>query len=89
MRRNVSRTLPPGRSSNPMRDHDRLPPPLRLWATQALRPWCPRSLRRAFERALARTGSVEAALRRLEACEAATLAREGRRLRRGSAIRPR
>lgn len=80
MRRNLSRTLPPGRSQDPMREHDRLPLPLRLWATQALRPWCPRSLRRIYEKALARTGSVEAALQRLEACEAATLAREARRL---------
>lgn len=75
---NLVTRLPRGRSTNPMREHDRLPLPLRVWATQAKLPWCPRSLRRAFGRALRRTGCVDSALRRLDACEIATLAREKR-----------
>jgi Family of unknown function (DUF6525) len=59
-----------------MRAHDRLPPELRRWASQAALPWTSRSLRRAWERALQQTSCRVAALDRLNAIEAATLARE-------------
>lgn len=89
MRRNLAARLPRGRSRDPMREHDALPRPLRLWAAQAKLPWCPRSLRRAWDKALRRTGCPQAALRRLDACEAATLARErGPRGLAGPAPRP-
>lgn len=64
------------RRTNPMRDHDALPPPLRQWATTAALPWSARTLRRAFARALAATGCPKAALHRLSRAEAATLARD-------------
>lgn len=59
-----------------MRAHDRLPAELRLWASQAALPWTPRSLRRAWMRAVRQTGCRKAALDRLNVIEAATLARE-------------
>jgi hypothetical protein len=65
---------------NPMRDHDALPEPLRRWATMAALPWSARSLRRAWARAMAATGCPEAALNRLAAAEAKTLARDARRI---------
>lgn len=68
------------RRGNPMRDHDALPEPLRRWATTAALPWSARSLRRAWGHALAATGCPEAALQRLAAAEAKTLAREARHI---------
>ena len=76
MRRNDASRLPRGRSLDPMREHDRLPAPLRIWATEAKYPWDPRSIRRVFEKALRRTGCERAALARLDRAEALTLARE-------------
>jgi hypothetical protein len=64
------------RLTNPMRDHDALPAPLRQWATQAALPWSARSLRRAWVKSLAATGCPNAALARLQRAEVATLARE-------------
>ena len=64
------------RAADAMREHDRLPPDLRLWASQAALPWSPRSLKRVWERALRQTGCRKAALERLSAAEAHTLARD-------------
>jgi Family of unknown function (DUF6525) len=64
------------RIGDAMREHDRLPVELRLWAAQAALPWSPHSLRRVWDRALAQTGCSKAALARLSAAEASTLARE-------------
>jgi len=61
-----------------MTDHDALPKPLRLWASQAALPWSARSLRRIWTRALAETGCAETALARLTLAEQATLRRESR-----------
>ncbi|MFM7444441.1 MAG: DUF6525 family protein, partial [Tabrizicola sp.] len=61
-----------------MRDHDALTEPLRRWATTAALPWSVRSLRRAWSRAMATTGCPEAALRRMAAAEAKTLARDAK-----------
>ncbi|WP_395540609.1 DUF6525 family protein [Neotabrizicola sp. sgz301269] len=68
------------RPGDPMRAHDALPAPLRQWAAQAVLPWSARSLRRAWTRALRATGCPRAALLRLSAAEAATLASEGPRI---------
>lgn len=54
-----------------MREFDRLPQVLRAWVTQAVLPWRPRSVLRAYNTALARTGDQGRALdelRRLELC---------------------
>jgi hypothetical protein len=64
------------RQTNPMRDHDALPLPLRQWAAQAALPYSARSLRRIWAKALATTGCPEQALARLQRAESATLARE-------------
>ncbi|WP_309666953.1 DUF6525 family protein [Tabrizicola sp.] len=64
------------RTGDAMREHDQLPVDLRLWAAQAALPWSPRSLRRIWQRALAQTGCRKSALARLNAAEAAMLARE-------------
>lgn len=58
----------------PMRAHDALPAPLRLWLKEAALPWSAQSARRIWEREVKRSG-VEGALRRLAEVEAATLAR--------------
>ena len=60
---------------DPMREFDRLPPVLRAWLSQAALPWRPRSVRRAYDRALAECGEPDAALRELERLEAARLSR--------------
>jgi hypothetical protein len=65
---------------DPMRDHDALPKPLRRWATTAALPWSVRSLRRAWSQAIAATGCPEAALQRMAAAEAKTLARDAKRI---------
>lgn len=64
------------RRADQMRDHDALPQPLRAWAAQAALPWSARSLRRIWDRAVAASGSGDAALSRLSALEAATLAHD-------------
>ncbi len=74
--RNLASPRARWRQTNPMRDHDALPAPLRQWATQAALPWSARSLRRAWAKSLAATGCPDKALARLRRAEAATLARE-------------
>lgn len=76
MSRNLTSPRARWRRTNPMREHDALPAPLRRWAAQAALPYSAASLRRVWARALAATGCPQAALARLAAAEAATLARE-------------
>ncbi|MFN3825836.1 MAG: DUF6525 family protein [Pseudorhodobacter sp.] len=76
MRRNLSTPRAVWRSVDPMRAHDRLPAPLRRFATEAALPWSAASLLRIWRRALADTGCEAAALARLRAAEAAALARD-------------
>jgi hypothetical protein len=59
-----------------MADFDRLPPQLRAWLAGALLPWSTRAARKIWQRALTETRSEAAALARLHAAEARTLARE-------------
>ncbi|GGA98852.1 DUF6525 family protein [Allosediminivita pacifica] len=64
------------RRGDPMREHDRLPEPVRHWAMQAALPWSPRSLRKLWARALAESGGCEAAaIARLSRAEARQLDR--------------
>ncbi|WP_324368919.1 DUF6525 family protein [Amaricoccus sp.] len=49
------------RDGCPMADYDRLPADLRVWLAAAALPWSPRSVARAFAKALARHPSDRAA----------------------------
>lgn len=64
------------RKEDPMRDFDRLPPELRAWVAAAALPWRPRSVRRAFDKALAETGDRVVALSRLNALQGRLVARD-------------
>ncbi|MEM6667415.1 MAG: DUF6525 family protein [Pseudomonadota bacterium] len=64
------------RCENPMQEFDRLPPELRAWLSHAALPWRPRSVQRAFDKAMARTGDAADALAELSRLEAQQLARD-------------
>lgn len=49
-----------------MQDYDRLPAELRAWLASAVLPWRPRSVRRAFDKAYARTRDTQSALKELD-----------------------
>lgn len=60
-----------------MAEFDALPPRLRAWLAGARLPWSPRSVRRAFARAIeAAGGDVARAIAALDALEARALARD-------------
>jgi hypothetical protein len=63
-------------TTHPLRVYDRLPPELRAWLARAVLPWRPESARKAFDRALAQTGSTRRALERLDAMERRLVARD-------------
>ena len=52
--------------SNPMRDYDRLPPELRVWVSEAILPWRAKSVKRAYDKALSRTGRADLAIQELD-----------------------
>jgi len=64
------------RNEDPMREYDRLPAELRAWLATAALPWRPRSVRRAFDKALAETGDRAFALSRLNAMQERIVARD-------------
>lgn len=64
------------RNEDPMREFDRLPAELRAWLAAAALPWRPRSVRRAFDKALAETGDVGEALSRLTALQGRLVSRD-------------
>lgn len=64
------------RAEDPMREFDRLPPDLRAWLAAATLPWRPRSVRRAYDKALAETGDRTRALLRLTALQGRLVARD-------------
>ena len=64
------------RNEDPMREYDRLPAELRAWLAAAVLPWRPRSVRRAFDKALAETGDRDFALTRLTALQGRLVARD-------------
>ncbi|WP_171211237.1 MULTISPECIES: DUF6525 family protein [unclassified Ruegeria] len=66
------------RAENPMREFDRLPPVLRAWVSQAALPWRPRSVLRAYQKALAHTGDHGRALEELGRLEALQLAKDSK-----------
>lgn len=66
------------RSEDPMREYDRLPAELRLWLAAAVLPWRPKSVRRAFDKALDRTRDTRSALAELDRLQARLIARDAR-----------
>lgn len=61
------------RNEDPMRDFDRLPAILRSWLAGAALPWRPRSVLRAYNRALSQCGEPDLALAELDRLQAARL----------------
>ncbi|QYZ70568.1 DUF6525 family protein [Neotabrizicola shimadae] len=76
MRRNLRTGLKGRPRPDAMRSFDGLPLDLRRWLAGAALPWSPQSALRIWQRALAESGSVEAAIARLEGTEAAMLRRD-------------
>ncbi|MEM9059998.1 MAG: DUF6525 family protein [Pseudomonadota bacterium] len=68
------------RNSDPMREFDRLPAELRAWLALADLPWSPRSVRRAYDRALARTDDPQQAIRELDRMQMNQIARDAKRV---------
>ncbi|MEM7686440.1 MAG: DUF6525 family protein [Pseudomonadota bacterium] len=68
------------RNTDPMREFDRLPAELRTWLAVADLPWSPRSARRAFDRALARTKDPVQAIRELDRIQTNQIARDAKRV---------
>lgn len=64
------------RAEDPMRDYDSLPPDLRDWLSRAVLPWRPKSVRRAFDKALARHKDRTTALRDLDLLQQRRVAKD-------------
>jgi len=64
------------RNEDPMQDFDRLPPELRAWLAAAVLPWRPRSVRRAFDHAVARTRDRSRALEELDRLQERLVAKD-------------
>lgn len=64
------------RAEDLMRDYDRLPAELRVRLASAILPWRPKSVRRAFERALARTRNPSRALLELDRLQHRLIAKD-------------
>ena len=82
MARNIGRTSlkRKRRNEDPMRDFVRMPAELRLWIATAILPWRPRSVQRAFERAVARTQDRSLALREIDMIQQRMIARDARKV---------
>lgn len=63
-----------------MHDYDRLPAEVRVWLSSAVLPWRPRSVKRTYERALAKTHCRAKALDELERIEKRLIARDVRNI---------
>lgn len=68
------------RNENPMHEFDRLPAELRAWLASAVLPWRPRSVRRAFNSAFARTRNKESALAELDRLQERLVAKDARKI---------
>lgn len=68
------------RNENPMREFDRLPAELRAWLASAVLPWRPRSVRRRFDIAFARTQDKDSALEELDRIQARLVAEDVRKI---------
>lgn len=63
-----------------MHEFDRLPAELRAWLASALLPWRPRSVRRAFNAAFARTRNKDRALAELDRLQERLVAKDARKV---------
>ena len=63
-----------------MREFDCLPAELRNWMASAHLPWSPRSVERAYRKALFRTGHAGLAIETLENIQARMIARDAKRV---------
>lgn len=63
-----------------MRAYDQLPSELRAWLASATLPWQPRSAKRAYRKALARTQSKDRALLELDRLEERLLTKDAARV---------
>jgi len=63
-----------------MRDFDCLPPELRIWVAQAMLPWSAASVRKAYRKAVARTGDKVLALKELDKLQKALVAKDAARV---------
>lgn len=68
------------RTEDPMREFDRLPASLRSWLAGAMLPWRPRSVRQAFDRAMAQTADETRALELLDQLQQRLVAQDARRI---------
>lgn len=68
------------RNEDPMREFDRLPPELRSWLASAVLPWRPRSVRHAFDKALARTRDKTSAIKELDRLQEQLIAKDARKV---------
>ncbi|WP_275393124.1 DUF6525 family protein [Aliiroseovarius sp. Z3] len=68
------------RSTCSMREYDRLPPELRKWLATAILPWGPRSVHRAYDRAVARTRDKTRALQELDRIQNGLVAKDARKV---------
>ena len=68
------------RAGNPMSDYDRLPSALRNWMAEAVLPWRARSVQVAYEKALARKGNEDMALKELDRLQDALIAKDALRV---------
>ncbi|WP_224826024.1 DUF6525 family protein [Cognatishimia sp. MH4019] len=64
------------RTANPMREYDHLPAELRAWLSQAVLPWRAGSVKRSFDKALAKTGDPAKALQELDHLQARLIAKD-------------
>lgn len=68
------------RNTDPMQAYDNLPADLRIWLASALLPWSPQSAKRAYTKALARTGDAAQALSHLDWIEKQQISRDVTRI---------
>jgi len=59
-----------------MREFDRLPAELRCWLSTAILPWRAQSVKRAYDKAIARTGDTSLALKELDRLEKSRIAKD-------------
>lgn len=63
-----------------MRDFDGLPQELRVWVAQAMLPWSAASVRKAYAKAVARTGDKTLALKELDMLQRSLVAKDAARV---------
>ena len=78
MKNNLGKTKLPirHRRTVSLRDFERLPRQLRDWLGNAILPWSPQSMLRAYHRAFSNTGNIDTALSELERIQERQLAKD-------------